>query len=51
MGKIIVLDIVVGLIILIRINAPWWAYLLLFGCNILFFLIGDSQGWFDENKK
>lgn len=50
MGKIIILDTIVGIIILSRIKAPWWAYFLLFGCNILFYTIGDNRGCFDENK-
>lgn len=48
MGKILILDTIVGIIILSRIKAPWWAYLLLIGVNLLFYLIGDDRGWFNK---
>ena len=50
---LIIADTVVGIILMSRNNSPWWHYLLLIGFNLLFYLIGDNRGWFDEeeNKK
>ena len=48
MENIIVLDTVVGIVILTHIKAPWWAYLLLLGFNLIIYLIGDERGWFDK---
>lgn len=47
----IIVDIITGFIIFYRNGFPWWAYILLLGGNLLFYLIGDNRGWFDENKE
>lgn len=48
---LIIVDTIVGIVLMSRNNSPWWHYLLLIGFNLLFYLIGDERGWFDENKE
>ena len=44
----IIVEIIIGLVFFYRNDYPWWAYMLLLGGNLLFYLIGDDRGWFDK---
>ena len=56
MGYFIILDYLIGLIVLIRIHAPWWAWLLYAVSAVVGFLIwamsdGENGNTTDTSKQ
>lgn len=56
MGFFIFIDYLIGLIVLIRIHAPWWAWLIYVGSALFWFVIlafssgGADKGTINSHK-
>ena len=50
MGFFIFIDYLIGLIILIRIHAPWWAWAIYVFSVLVWIVIGVSGGSGNDNK-
>lgn len=50
MGFFIFIDYLIGLIVLIRIHAPWWAWLLYIVSVLAWIVIGVLGGSGSDNK-
>ncbi|MBQ6307196.1 MAG: hypothetical protein IJK78_11570 [Bacteroidales bacterium] len=50
MGFFIFIDYLIGLIVLIRIHAPWWAWAIYVFSVLVWIVIGVSGGSGSDNK-
>lgn len=50
MGFFIFIDYLIGLIVLIRIHAPWWAWAIYVFSVLVWIVIGVSSGSGSDNK-
>jgi hypothetical protein len=51
MEKIIIIDIILGIWCLSRINASWWWYVVLIGVSVLLYIIVDNAKESNKDEK